>query len=331
MPIVPWVNANTGRPPSGGSPSGTITSPLDVVGRPVLAFTHGTIGIARRCSPSLLPGDVYGPAIPGIREFLDAGFVISATDYAGLGSDAITGYLVGTSQAHSTLDGIRATTMMPEAAASPRAVVFGESQGGHAALFTGQFAPTYAPDVELMGVAAAAPATDLESLFRENAGTTFGDVLASYALSSWADVYGVQLSDIAEPQAVPVIERRLAEQCIQTQTQMLALVPEAELLKIQFLRAQPWETEPWATILAENTPGGALIAAPVLIAQGADDPLVLPVVQQAFVDRWCARGQSIEYQVYEGVGHLDAGHASAADVSRWATARFSGDTWQPTC
>ena len=225
---------------------------------------------------------------------------------------------------------IRATTTMPEAAASPRFVVFGESQGGHAALFTGQVAATYAPDVELMGVAAAAPATDLESLFRENVGTTFGDVLASYALSSWADVYGVELSDIAEPQAVPVIER-LATQCIQTQTQMLALVPEAELLKIQFLRAQPWETEPWATILAENTPGGSPIAAPVLIAQGADDPLVLPEVQQAFVDGWCARGQSIEYQVYEGVGHLDAGHASAADVSRWAAARFSGDPWRATC
>ncbi len=256
--------------------------------------------------------------------------MISATDYAGLGSDAVTGYLVGTSQAYSTLDGIRATTTMPEAAASPRFVVFGESQGGHAALFTGQVAAEYAPDVELMGVAAAAPATDLESLFRENVGTTFGDVLASYALSSWADVYGAELSDIAEPQAVPVIER-LATQCIQTQTQMLALLPEAELLKIQFLRAQPWETEPWATILAENTPGGSPIAAPVLIAQGADDPLVLPEVQQAFVDGWCARGQSIEYQIYDGVGHLDAGHASAADVSRWAAARFSGDSWQPTC
>ena len=190
-------------------------------GRPVLAFTHGTIGIARRCSPSLLPGDVYGPAIPGISEFLDAGFVISATDYAGLGSDAVTGYLVGASQAYSTLDGIRADDDDVRSRRQSAPVVFGESQGGHAALFTGQFAPTYAPDVELMGVAAAAPATDLESLFRENVGTTFGDVLASYALSSWADVYGVQLSEIAEPQAVPVIER-LAKQCIQTQTQMLA-------------------------------------------------------------------------------------------------------------
>lgn len=301
-----------------------------VGGRPVLAFTHGTIGIARRCAPSLLPGDVYGPAIPGLHAFLDAGFVVAATDYAGLGSEATTGYLVGASEAYSTLDGVRAAVELPEAGASPRFATFGESQGGHAALFTGQYAASYAPELELVGVAAAAPATDLTALFQENVGTTFGDVLASFALRSWADLYDVDLADIVDQQAVPVIDR-LAEHCLQDEAQMLAVFPEAELLKIRFLTSPPWDTEPWATIIDDNTPGGTLINAPVLIAQGAADPLVVPTVQQAFVDRWCERGQPLEYRTYDGVGHLDAGHATASDVAEWMTRRLAGDAASATC
>lgn len=307
--------------PDGPAPEG---------GRPVMAFTHGTVGIDRRCSLSLLPGDVYGPAIPGIRAFLDAGFVVAATDYAGLGSEATTGYLVGSSQAYSALDSVRAAVSMPEAGAANRFAVFGESQGGQAALFTGQYAADYAPELELVGVAAAAPATNLTALFEENAGTTFGDVLASFALVSWQRFYGIDLDEIVAEQAVPVIER-IAGQCLQDEAQMLAVFPEAELLKIEFFRVQPWDTEPWSTILDENTPGSTLIDAPVLIAQGSVDPLVLPTVQQEFVDAWCNNGQALDYRVYDGVGHLDAGQASGADISAWAVQRFAGEPWQPTC
>jgi hypothetical protein len=299
-------------------------------GRPVLAFNHGTAGIAPQCALSALPGDQYGPAIPGIRAFLDAGFVIAATDYAGLGSGALTEYLVGRGQAYSALDAVRAAVAMPEADAAPRFVAFGESQGGHASLFTGQYAAAYAPELELVGAAAAAPATDLTELFRENVDTTFGIVLAAYALAAWERVYDAPIEDIAVAQAVPVV-RRLADICIQNPGQILAALPESELLKVGFLAAPPWDTDPWAMLLEENTPGSTVIDAPVLVAQGADDPLVLPPVQQAFVDGWCAAGQSIEYRVYEGVGHLDAGHASAADVATWATARFAGEAWEPTC
>lgn len=307
--------------PDGEAPAG---------GRPVMALTHGTFGIARRCAPSLLPGDVYAPLIPGLAQFLDAGFVVVATDYAGLGSDAIKGYLVGPDAAYATLDSVRAAVSMPQTGARTEFVVFGESQGGHAALFTGQYAAGYAPDLSLMGVAAAAPATDLKNLFKENVGSTFGDVLASYALVSWRNLYGIDLGDIADPQAIPVIER-IGNLCLGSQKQMISLLPEAELLQVRFLSREPWATEPWVTIIDENTPGGAVVGAPVLVAQGADDPLVLPSVQAAFVDRWCASGQSLEYRSYEGVGHLDAGHASASDVTEWAIARFESHAWTPTC
>jgi hypothetical protein len=35
--------------------------------------------------------------------------------------------------------------------------------------------------------------------------------------------------------------------------------------------------------------------------------------------------------VYDGVGHLDAGSASADDVAAWAAARVAGEPWRDTC
>ena len=43
-------------------------------------------------------------------------------------------------------------------------VVWGHSQGGHAALWTGQLAPTSAPELDIAGVAALAPASNLPGL-----------------------------------------------------------------------------------------------------------------------------------------------------------------------
>ena len=310
--------------PEGAAPNG---------GRPVAAFTHGTIGIARDCAPSALDGSVYGPAIPGARQFLDAGYVVVAPDYAGLGSEATTGYLVGTDEARSTLDGVRAAAAVDDADVSSRFVVYGESQGGHAALFTGEQAGEYAPELDLVGVAAAAPATDLRELLAANLGTPFGDILASFALASWVDAYpelDLDLDDVVDPDARPAVER-LATMCIQDQRQIVALFAEAAILAERFLSALPWEVDPWASVIEENTPGRSPTDAPVLILQGEDDPLVLPAVQERWVEDLCAVTSSVEFRTYPDVGHLDAGHATAADIVEWAGQRMSGEDPVSTC
>ena len=58
----------------------------------------------------------------------------------------------------------------PRRARSPRRrrlepLLGGHSQGGHASLYTGELAASHAPDLKLVGVAAAAAATYLIELF----------------------------------------------------------------------------------------------------------------------------------------------------------------------
>jgi hypothetical protein len=72
--------------------------------------------------------------------------------------------LIGEGEARAALDSVRAARQMAELTLDMRTVVWGHSQGGHAALWTGIVGPRYAPDVEIVGVAAVAPAANMPKI-----------------------------------------------------------------------------------------------------------------------------------------------------------------------
>ena len=84
------------------------------------------------------------------------------------------------------LDAVRAARNLEQAHASTEFAVWGHSQGGQAALFTGQLAGTYAPELHLVGVAAGGPVPNMIDLFKVNIKTIIGRVLIAMGLQSWA-------------------------------------------------------------------------------------------------------------------------------------------------
>ncbi len=108
----------------------------------MLVWTHGTWGVASRCAPSLSAN--FWSATPGL-EAVKRGYVVVAPDYPGLGTAGVHPFLAGVDTARSVLDAVRAARAIPAAGAGDRFAVWGESQGGHAALWTAQSARGYAP------------------------------------------------------------------------------------------------------------------------------------------------------------------------------------------
>src|SRR6202789_3580909 len=114
-------------------------------GRPIVAWAHPTSGIVPRCAPSL--AIFLFEQIQGLRSFVRDGYVVAATDYPGLGTEGPHPYLVGVSEARAVLDSVRAAQALPGVGDAHRFAVWGHSQGGQAALFTGLLAKSYAPDL----------------------------------------------------------------------------------------------------------------------------------------------------------------------------------------
>jgi pimeloyl-ACP methyl ester carboxylesterase len=226
---------------------------------------------------------------------LDRGYVVAATDYPGLGMPEVPPYLVGTSEAHAMLDSVRAARAIPEAASDARFAVWGHSQGGQAALFTGLEGARYAPELKLVGVAAAAPATDLGALMTDDLGAGGGNNITTMTLWSWARVHGAPMDKVVRPQAEPVIDR-LTKLCIERWFDMFTRRGPTLALEKSFLRVNNLaEEEPWRRLLEENSPGPLPADIPVFLAQGSADGLVRPAITEAYRARLCRNGNRVEF------------------------------------
>jgi alpha-beta hydrolase superfamily lysophospholipase len=299
--------------PQGPAPSG---------GRPVVAWAHGTTGVARKCAPSLYPQSLTW--IPGLADMLARGYVVAATDYPGLGTAGVHPYLVGESEGRAVLDSVRAARELEGTGAGERFAVWGHSQGGHAALFTGILARRYAPDLKLVGVAAAAPATELGALFRADIRGVIGKVLGAFALWSWSKYYDLPLDNVVLERSMLVFER-VAGFCNDTPRQVARLVfAEQPLEREGFLSVDVTRVQPWTRIMTENTPGAMPAGTPVFLAQGTADPVVRPRVTQKYMRLLCGKGTPVAFVSVPGGDHDASAEYGAAPAVAWMAQRFAG-------
>jgi acetyl esterase/lipase len=297
--------------------------------RPVVAWAHPTTGVVPRCAPSLARKRFQ--MIAGLHLMLARGYVVAATDYPGLGTPETHPYLVGESEGRAVLDSVRAARHIPDAAAGARFVVWGHSQGGQAALFTGLLARQYAPDLQLLGVAAAAPATELQALMNADLDTSGGRNLTAMTLWSWQRIYHAPADAVPDPSAIPVVDQ-LASECIESIFDILERRATQRPLAQAFLSNDKFASaEPWASLLRENTPGTLDADIPLFIAQGTNDNLVLPRVTRSYVNRLCANGSAVDFDPIPNVGHgFVAFEASDAAVA-WIADRFAGRRAPSNC
>ena len=209
--------------------------------------------------------------------------------------------------------------------------VWGHSQGGHAALFTGLLAQRYAPDLKLVGVAAAAPATELATLMMADLDTSGGKNLTAMTLWSWSRVYGAPITKVVTPAALPVIDQ-LANGCIETIIDVLERRGPSQALDRSFLAVNDLaDREPWASLLARNTPGTLPPRIPIFLAQGSTDNLVLPQVTLDYRAKLCRAGSRVQFDLVPGVGHLSIARDAAPAAIDWIDDRFSGEPAPSNC
>jgi alpha-beta hydrolase superfamily lysophospholipase len=295
--------------------------------RPTLAFAHGTLGVRPECGTSHT-GDPLG-GIPEAARWLSEGFVIAATDYPGRGTPGVHPYLVGPVAAASVLDSVRvARALVPEA--DDRFAVWGRSQGGHTALWTGMTAADYAPELELLGVAPSAPAIDLPAILEHAMTTRAGAVVVSQALYAWSHVYsGVDLDDLVKPEQRTRFEQ-IATICLTTPNAfILAGLVGGVPTPTEFLAVDPLTTERFRALIDRNIPNGP-IEVPVLISHGTGDTLIPFAGSEAEATRRCAAGEDVQFTRYPGVGH-DASAESAIATIGWVEDRFAGRPTGPNC
>jgi alpha-beta hydrolase superfamily lysophospholipase len=293
--------------------------------RPVVVWAHGASGIAPDCAPSLGTDPVGAGSIPDVAEALAAGWVVIAPDYPGLGTVGPHPFLIGQGEARSLLDAVLATHGLTTLTLAAQTLIWGHSQGGNAALWSGIIAPSYAPAVGLAGVAALAPGTGLPAL-----AVQWGDqIYAAYLIEAYSETYPDVRFDAYVRAAVRVQVHELAGRC---PSDRLVSALSSLLVGRSIWSAAPG-TGAFGDRLRQNIPDQP-IGVPVLIAQGDNDTTVPVAVQNDYVRQECTTGTRLDYRTYPGrdhVGIFTGDSPLLPDLMQWSRDRLTAAPARSTC
>lgn len=318
----------------------TIESPASI---PTMLWLHPTLGFGDTCAPSA--GSLEGAAFPVLAA--TQGYVVAAPDYLGMNgwgapSDRLHPWIVGEPTALASLDSLRASAALATELGTPatpdlsRVVAFGASQGGHAALLADHYASAYAPEVQMVGVVAAIPVTDLGAVAQfgmSNAvEATLG--LAGGIVTGW-DWYGrsADLEEVLLPEVAEALPEVLGEACGDFGSLLPGIEGPDDIYTPEALergRAGTFtEWEPWACYLREsslrgNTSVTGTSTVPKLIVIGSEDTLAYAPPVRVDAEALCEEGVPIELIECEGLGHVDAAVENLPLYMTWAQDRIDG-------
>ncbi|SNY70298.1 alpha/beta fold hydrolase [Enterobacter sp. CC120223-11] len=288
--------------------------PVPEGGWPVVVWTHGTVGIAHDCAPSLnarTPRDSQY-----LNTWLSLGYAVVAPDYPGLGSAGLHHYLDARAEAWSTLDSIRAA--LATFPLKNQLVLVGQSQGAHAAFATAGYQPDYAPELNIIGtVLTGTPYFTAKSQVSGLFTTTAEKQLATgdpkipyvfYIYHSAADRDpNLKAADYFQKAALGPLEEAKS-QCI---TPLTELVMKDKLTMENSLK--PGIQDLLNASVSSLSYPTLHIKHPVFIGIGGDDINVPTAMQQQFAHDVQAAGTQVSQHLYPGLDHSGAVNPSLRD------------------
>lgn len=293
--------------------------------RPVLAWAHGTLGLGEKCAPSRAE---KLSDLAWLGDALSQGWVVTATDYAGFGTPGVQGYLIGKTEAHDVLNSVRAARNLPAANAGNEYVIWGHSQGGHSALFAASQARAYAPELDLKGTVAAAPAAELIALLDQQYDTAAAWVIGPIITATWPHFNGaINVNEVLTTEGQETY-RTIAEQCI-AQSALGGLARTA--LRQKIFVENPVQQAAWRQMAAEQSAPLLKANQPLMVVESKTDKVVLPNTTSLYIQQACAAGSNLQALWIDKGAHQDIPALTYPQVLPWIAERFQDKPNPSTC
>lgn len=287
-------------------------------GWPLVSYAHGTVGLADSDAPSR--SGLWADERTHLEGWLSAGYAVAVTDYEGLGAPGPHPYLNGRETADDVIDAVRATRSLDHPF-DDRWLVLGLSQGGQTAIFAGDMATRYAPELDFRGTIALAPPSHLSELYGRCVADPDAPVspLVPILLSGLSVSHpgfdprdylpdaGDELADVAESGELFDVMR----------AGMMLSNADAGVTEAL---AHP---EVRAVIDAQDIPTLHLDR-PLFLGQGLLDEGVPPDLTGRLAAKLVRGGSDVGYVTYPDATHTTILAAALADLTRWAGERLAG-------
>ena len=310
--------------------SGTVivpSAPSATENRSILAWAHGTTGLGDSCATSRRFATGNPDEATLVDFVVQAGLLFVATDYQGLGTPGDHAYVMNLAEGRNVLDSVRAALQLPGTGATgaSKTVIWGHSQGGGAAALAAELKPTYAPELNIAGAMAGAPAGDLEGVGAALDGNGFFGYMMMATVGLAAAYPKIDVKAKLTPAGAQIFDQ-IRTQCSTDIIKTLAGKTAADYL-VPGLATDPAVT----AALKENSAGYLKTDVPIFLYQGDADEQVPVAVSKTMFDRYCAIGNVVERKVYPGQDHVGVIFAAVTDLATWLNDRLNGQPATSTC
>ncbi len=295
-------------------------------GFPVIAWAHGTVGLGDDCTPSALPrsprDDEY------LSHWLNQGYAVVASDYAGLGTPGLMSYLNSVTTAHGVVDSVIAAHDMG-LPLSPEWAIVGQSQGGGAAVASARWATEFSAGTGLdyRGVVATGTPANIDNFVRQ-AGPALelpelgpvANAYTAYILAAFREARpDLDINSVLTAEGLAAAERAETV-CVRPLTDELA-----DLNPAAFFSAPLSSIPGMADALYEymGTPSTGFDR-PLFLGVGLLDRDVPPASTLAFYDQLVANNQNVTLRIYPEEDHSGTVLASMADSTPFLRSVFAG-------
>lgn len=316
---------------------------------PIVTWAHGTTGLATSCAPSMPINPAqdfnsyYSPnnygaidyGIPSLTNMINSGYVVAATDYVGLGvKSKDTVYFIGEAEAKNVLDAAIAAKHLTKSSANT--IAFGWSQGGHAALWTADFANYASHAINLLGVVALSPANPTEEIKMMEGAIVSGYKIPSLAISemlmgwyTFEHAYSnIKLSDRITKNWVNFLNQAVDSQCVNHMSDSITFF---ENNNHKILVDKIKNDKLWYASYQKNALEQINTKVPFAIYQGEIDATVPKYATDKYINYACNKNIQLVYKTYSNTDHIAIIQASEKDYLEWIRDRFAGKVAPNNC
>ena len=292
----------------------------------LVAYQCAIDAVSDRCFPSyaLRAGARAWGALPQFELFLIArllelGYVVSACDHEGRSGT----FAAPREPGHRVLDGVRAATALEELDLPPDLPVgmFGYSGGGMATAWAAEMAPTYAPELPIVGAVLGSPVGDPgEAFIKLNGGLFAG--LPALVVAGLRHVYP-GLAEVVREHASSDGKRRL--------DRLEAMTTTEAVLRYCRDDFDDYLDAPLADVLAlpavldvfdDLRLGHRAPACPVLVVQSRRDQIIDVRDVDGQVDRYVDAGAEVLYLRDRASEHISLMLLAFPVMLEWLSDRF---------